>query len=105
MAYPVTKSEDVLLIPTPGHTYHHCPLLLKTDNEHILFAGDTSYKYQQLLDNRFGGANIDFIQSQKTYNNILRYAEKYPVIYLPSHYEDSANRLTSKECLSKTKVR
>jgi N-acyl homoserine lactone hydrolase len=99
VAYSVTKSEDVLLIPTPGHTYHHCSVLLKTDNEHILFAGDTSYKYQQLLDNKFGGANIDFIQSQKTYDNILKYAEKYPLIYLPSHDENSANRLISRKCL------
>jgi len=54
-----------------------------------------------LLDNRFGGSNIDFVQSQKTYNNILRYAEKNPVIYLPSHDENSGNRLISKECLMK----
>jgi glyoxylase-like metal-dependent hydrolase (beta-lactamase superfamily II) len=101
IAYPVTKSEDVLLVPTPGHTYHHASVLLKTDNEHILFAGDASYKHQQLLDNKFGGANIDFVQSQKTYNNILRYAEKYPVIYLPSHDENSANRLLNREFLIK----
>ena len=99
IAYPVTKSEDVLLIPTPGHTYHHASVLLKTDNQHILFAGDASYKHQQLLDNKFGGANIDFVQSQKTYNSILRYAKKYPLIYLPSHDEHSAKRLISKECL------
>lgn len=101
IAYPVTKSEDVLLVPTPGHTYHHASVLLKTDNEHILFAGDASYKHQQLLDNKFGGANIDFVQSQKTYNNILRYAEKYPVIYLPSHDENSANSLLNREFLIK----
>ena len=101
IAYPVTKSEDVLLIPTPGHTYHHGSVLLKTDDEHILFAGDASYKHQQLLDYKFGGANIDFVQSRKTYNNILRYAKKYPVIYLPSHDENSANRLLCKECLIK----
>src|SRR3982750_725950 len=46
IAYPLTKSEDLLLIPTPGHTYHHASVLLKTDNGHILFAGDTSYKHQ-----------------------------------------------------------
>ena len=48
-AYPVTKSEDILLVPTPGHTHHHSSILFKTDNGHILFAGDTSYKHQQLL--------------------------------------------------------
>lgn len=100
-AYPLTKSEDVLLIPTPGHTYHHASVLLKTDSGHILFAGDTSYKHQQLLDNRFAGSNIDFVQTQKTYNNILRYAEKYPLIYLPSHDENSGNRLVNREYLIK----
>jgi N-acyl homoserine lactone hydrolase len=96
-AYPVTKSEDVLLVPTPGHTHHHSSVLLKTDDVHILFAGDVSYKHQQLLDNKFSGANVDFVQSQKTYNTILRYAKKSPLIYLPSHDENSANRLIGKE--------
>jgi glyoxylase-like metal-dependent hydrolase (beta-lactamase superfamily II) len=96
-AYALTKSEDLLLVPTPGHTHHHCSVLLKTGQEHILFAGDTSYKHQQLLDNVFGGANIDFVQTQKTYDHILDYSKKYPLIYLPSHDENSANRLTGKE--------
>jgi glyoxylase-like metal-dependent hydrolase (beta-lactamase superfamily II) len=99
MAYSITKSEDVLFVPTPGHTHHHCSVLLKTDREHILFAGDVSYKHQQLLDNQFGGSNIDFAQSQKTYDHILNYAKKYPLIYLPSHDENSANRLTRGEYL------
>ncbi|MDP4265432.1 MAG: N-acyl homoserine lactonase family protein [Bacteroidota bacterium] len=98
-AYPLTKSEDVLLVPTPGHTYHHASVLLKTDKGHILFAGDTSYKHQQLLDNRFAGANIDIAQTQRTYHTILRYAEKYPLIYLPSHDENSGNRLVNREYL------
>jgi N-acyl homoserine lactone hydrolase len=101
IAYPLTKSEDLLLIPTPGHTHHHASVLLKTDNGHILFAGDTSYKHQQLLDNKFAGSNIDFEQTQRTYNNILRYAEKYKVIYLPSHDENSGNRLINREYLIK----
>lgn len=101
VAYPLTQSEDVLLVPTPGHTYHHSSVLLKTDNEHILFAGDVSYKHQQLLDYKFAGSNVDFVQSQKTYDTIIRYSEKYPLIYLPSHDENSANRLTGKGCLVK----
>jgi N-acyl homoserine lactone hydrolase len=100
-AYPLTKSEDVLLISTPGHTHHHASVLVKTDNGHILFAGDTSYKHQQLLDNKFAGSNIDFAQTQKTYSNILGYAKKYPLIYLPSHDENSGNRLVAREYLIK----
>jgi N-acyl homoserine lactone hydrolase len=96
-AFPLTKSEDVLLVPTPGHTYHHSSVLLRTDHEHILFAGDVSYKHQQLIDNQFAGSTVDFVQSKKTYEKIKLYAKKYPLIYLPSHDENSAKRLTDRE--------
>jgi len=99
VAYPLTKSEDVLLVPTPGHTHHHPSVLLKTDEGHILFAGDVSYKHQQLLDNRFSGANVDDVQTQETYRKILSYAKKYPLVYLPSHDENSATRLVNREYL------
>jgi len=98
-AFPLTKSEDLVLLPTPGHTYHHSSVLLRTDTEHILFAGDVSYQHQQLLDNRFAGSNIDYAQSQKTYDTIKRYGAKYPLIYLPSHDSNSARRLIQRECL------
>jgi N-acyl homoserine lactone hydrolase len=103
-AYSLTKSGDVLLVPTSGHTHYHCSVILRTDEEHILFAGDVSYRHQQLLDNKFGGSNIDFVKSQKTYDHILRYAEKYPLIYLPSHDEFSASRLAGKKYLHQTKT-
>jgi len=74
-----------------------------TDKEHILFAGDVSYNHQQVLDNKFAGSNIDYAASQKTYNTILKYAEKYPLIYLTSHDQDSANRLVGvKPTMSET---
>ncbi len=101
-AYAITKTEDLLLLPTPGHTHHHCSVLFKTDKEHILIAGDTSYNQQQLLDNKFAGANIDFKKSQDTYNTIKKYASKYPTIYLPSHDDNSGNRLFNKETIEQT---
>jgi glyoxylase-like metal-dependent hydrolase (beta-lactamase superfamily II) len=103
-AYNLTRSGDILLVPTPGHTNYHCSVLLRTDQEYILFAGDVSYKHQQLLDNQFGGSNIDFVQSKKTYDRILHYAEKYPLVYLPSHDKDSAKRLTGKITLNQAKA-
>ncbi|MBS1609966.1 MAG: N-acyl homoserine lactonase family protein [Bacteroidetes bacterium] len=91
--YPITKGEDLWLVPTQGHTHNHCSVLFKTDNEHLLFAGDTSYNQQQLTDNVFAGSNIDIKQSQDTYKMIKSYAAKYPVIYLPSHDHYSGQRL------------
>ena len=98
-AYAITKSEDLWLVPAPGHTHHHCSVLFKTDNEHILIAGDTSYTQQQLLDNRFAGSNIDYRKSQQTYDIIKQYSSKFPTIYLPSHDENSGKRLLLKESI------
>ncbi len=98
-AYAITRTEDMWLVPTPGHTHHHCSVLFKTDKEHILIAGDTSYNQQQLLDNTFAGSNINYKKSQDTYNIIKKYASIHPTIYLPSHDGLSGNRLFCKEIL------
>jgi N-acyl homoserine lactone hydrolase len=98
-AYPLTKSEDLLLVPTPGHTHYHSSVLLKTDKEHILFSGDTSYSQQQLLDNCFAGVNIDYAKSKSTYNAIKQYGSKYPTIYLPSHDPESGARLHGRKVI------
>jgi glyoxylase-like metal-dependent hydrolase (beta-lactamase superfamily II) len=33
-------TDDVRLVPTPGHTPHHVSVLVKSDNQSALFAGD-----------------------------------------------------------------
>jgi N-acyl homoserine lactone hydrolase len=99
VAYPLTKSEDLLLVPTPGHTHYHSSVLLRTDDEHILFAGDISYTSKQLLDYTFAGANVDYLASRKTYDNVSKYAKRHSLVYLPSHDGESAKRLVGKECL------
>lgn len=98
-AYPITKKEDVLLIPTNGHTLHHASVLFKTDDFDILFAGDVCYSQEQLLKNDLPGINADYSASTKTYKNILAYAKKNKLIFLPSHDNCSANRLLQKSFL------
>lgn len=98
--YSITKCEDLWLVPTKGHTHNHCSILFKTDKEHILIAGDTSYNQQQLIDNVFAGSNIDINQSKETYQIIKNYAAKYPTIYLPSHDHFSGQRLQNREILT-----
>ena len=54
-------------------------------------------KQQQLIDNTYAGSNIDYTETQETYNTIKKYASKYPMVYLPSHDKDSGKRLLGKE--------
>lgn len=96
-AYPITSSEDLLLIPTNGHTYHHASVLFRTDHFDILFAGDISYNEQQLLDSNLAGINANYKASRRTYEDVLQYANMQNTIYLPSHDPRSGDRLKNAE--------
>ena len=52
-----------------------------------------------MIDNTYAGSNIDYTETQETYNTIKKYASKYPMVYLPSHDKDSGKRLLAKETL------
>ena len=95
-AYPITDSEDVLLVPTGGHTKHHASVLFKTDDFDILFAGDVSYNQAQLMRGDIPGINADYTKTRKTYDNITAYAQQNSLIYLPSHDLDAARRLNER---------
>lgn len=98
-AYPITQAEDLLLIPTNGHTKNHASVLFKTDDFDILFAGDVCYNQKQLLEKDLPGINVNYKQSRKTYENILNYAGQNKLIFLPSHDMDAARRLNARQFL------
>ena len=91
--YALTGTEDLLLVHTPGHTYGHASVLIKTDSGPILFAGDVCYSQEQLLDNRFTGANASHRRAHDTYERIKEFARHEPLIVLPSHDPESRERL------------
>ena len=98
-AYPITMGEDILLVPTNGHTKHHASVLFKTDDFDILFAGDVCYNQEQLINNDMPGINVNYKASRKTYQNIAAYAKQQNLIFLPSHDSNSAVRLQKKQFL------
>jgi len=89
----LTPSNDLALIHTPGHTYGHCSILLKTDTHHILFAADICYTQQQLLNNQFAANAASYRLARQTYAAVKTYARDKPLIFLPTHDPDSASRL------------
>ncbi|MBU3026048.1 N-acyl homoserine lactonase family protein [Zobellia galactanivorans] len=95
-AFPLTKAEDLLLIPTQGHTKHHTSVLFKTDECDILFAGDVCYNQEQLITNDLPGINVSYKETKNTYEKIKTYAKYNKLIFLPSHDIDSGQRLTNK---------
>jgi glyoxylase-like metal-dependent hydrolase (beta-lactamase superfamily II) len=98
-AYPISQSEDILLIPTPGHTLGHNSVLLKTDDFDIIFGGDSSYHQDQVLKGEMAGANTDYNKTKQTYKNFLDYATLRKTIYLPTHDENAGERLANRKFL------
>lgn len=91
--YYLTKTKDLLLIRTPGHTYHHCSVLLKTDQCFIFFAADVCYMQRQIIEEKYAGANASHRLAKETYDKIKRFAKKNKLIFLPSHDADASLRL------------
>ncbi|MEM8909351.1 MAG: hypothetical protein AAGD05_16005 [Bacteroidota bacterium] len=89
----MTQTDDLFLVGTPGHTYGHASVLLKTDQGDLLFAGDVVFHQDQLLQDRFGGTNVSFKKAKATYGKIKQFAQHHPLIFLPSHDANAGNRL------------
>lgn len=98
-AHSLTESEDMLLVPTNGHTQHHASVLFKTDDFDILFAGDVCYNQEQVKAMDLPGINVNYKKSRNTYKNIMAYAQQRDLIFLPSHDINAGRRLSEKKFL------
>ncbi len=98
-AYPISRSEDLLYIPTPGHTPGHSSVIFRTDDFDIIFAGDASYHQDQVIKGEMAGANADYKKTKQTYQNFLDYASIRKTVYFPTHDGDAGNRLANRTFL------
>src|SRR3954470_1065374 len=89
---PLTRRGDVRIVPTPGHTPHHVSVVVCGDPSYLL-AGDTSYNQNLLLQRKVDGVSPDPRVSRGTQERILALAHERPLVYLPSHDPEAANRL------------
>ncbi|HEV2479978.1 MAG TPA: MBL fold metallo-hydrolase [Puia sp.] len=88
-AHYVTAAKDLIVVSTPGHTRDHCSVLLRTDNHHVLFAGDMAETQEQLLQG-----------NHPTYSAVKAYAHSHPLIFLPTHDPASGTRLATLQALN-----
>jgi N-acyl homoserine lactone hydrolase len=96
----LTTKGDVLIVPTPGHTPHHISVVV-CGTPSFFLAGDTSYTERLLLEEKVDGVSPDLAIARKTLSQILALAEERPLVYLPSHDPESANRLEQKSVLQR----
>ncbi len=98
--YTLTKSGDVTIVPTPGHTPGHVSVLVTIDGQGFFLAGDASYSERALLEKRPDGVTTDPGKSVETLERILLFASQQPLVYLPAHDPESVSRLESRKILS-----
>ena len=91
-SYVLTNAKDVIIVPTPGHTFGHQSVILKTPEVNLFFAGDASFSYDQLKSDVVPGINVDRNASRKTLTKIREFCSEGPTVYLPSHDQKSVDR-------------
>ena len=98
-AYYITKAKDIILVESPGHTWHHCSVILRTEKCDVFFGADVCYDQQQVIDNKYSGANASHKLAKQTYKKVKSYCRQHKTIFIPSHEERAANRIRLREIL------
>jgi glyoxylase-like metal-dependent hydrolase (beta-lactamase superfamily II) len=93
---PLTAAGDVRILSTPGHTNGHVSVLLADEGHSVFFAGDASYTQELMLRGAVDGVAPDPEQARETLARIRRLAEDEPVVYLPAHDPETADRLAAR---------
>jgi N-acyl homoserine lactone hydrolase len=88
----ISSDEEILVIPTPGHTPAHVSVLVQ-GSPSIFLAGDTSYTQGLLIEAKVDGVSPNEEISRQTLTMIRELAQERPLVYLPSHDPESAARL------------
>lgn len=96
VSYSLTRAEDVIVLPTSGHTLHHISVLVRDGDISYFLAGDASYNEQLMLEGAVDGVSPNAQVARQTMARIRTYAQETPLVYLPSHDPDSAQRLSAR---------
>lgn len=88
-------AEGVYIVDSSGHSAGHISVLVQDEDVHYLLAGDISYNQALLMSQTLDGIS-DPESGQRTLKATLDYAQQHPMVYLPSHDPEAANRLANK---------
>jgi len=92
-SHALTEAGDVVLVPTPGHTYGHLSVLIhRPGRPTLVLAGDASYTQQLMLDGIVDGVAVDERAARDTLRRLQRHTRSQPTVYLPAHDPGSAER-------------
>lgn len=91
--FPVTNAGDLLIVPTPGHSYGHQSVILRDGEQCYFFAGDMAFTAEQLHTQGLQGIAQNLGQARDTLRRTLAFTRRTPTVFLPSHDPQSLARL------------
>ena len=91
--FPLTRSGDVVLVPTPGHSYGHQSVIVQGSDASYVLAGNVAFDEGQLMRRELGGIVLDVPQSGESLSLTRQFVASAPIVFLPSHDPDSLGRL------------
>lgn len=89
----LTTDRSILLVHTPGHTFGHSSILLKTDEGWILFAGDLVYNEEQIKGEGFSATIANKKDTLKSLEEVKNFAKNNTLVFLPSHDVQAVEKL------------
>ena len=100
----LTQDGAVVALPAPGHTPHHLCVALVEENATLVFAGDASYSQANLVARRIDGISEDELVAGATLDKLNGLAAQRPVVFLPAHDPEAAERLTRRQTASSPRM-
>ncbi|WP_207795373.1 N-acyl homoserine lactonase family protein [Deinococcus koreensis] len=98
--HALTRANDVLLVPTPGHSYGHQSVLILDHDVTYALVGDAMFDEGQLQRREVAGIVQDIPASRLSLDLIRRFVAAHPTVLLPSHDPDSLGRLAERRVTS-----
>jgi N-acyl homoserine lactone hydrolase len=96
---PLNEAGDVTIVATHGHTKGHVSVVVEEDGHSVFLAGDTSYSEALMLDGAVDGVTPDVRTAGETLDRIREFTRQRPVVYLPSHDPEAAERLEARHAV------
>jgi glyoxylase-like metal-dependent hydrolase (beta-lactamase superfamily II) len=96
---PLSEAGDVTIVATHGHTKGHVSVVVEEDSHSVFLAGDTSYSQALMLDGAVDGVTPDVHTARETLDRIREFTRQRPVVYLPSHDPEAAERLEARQAV------
>lgn len=95
--HALTEAEDVIIVPTHGHSYGHQSVLLRDNSQTLFFAGDVVFDERQLLAQEIAGIVHDVAEARASLERTKNFVSSTPTIFLPSHDPESLKRLQAQQ--------